>query len=113
LRHVKTTIATRCPNAGFEKEESLVSFATTQTPTIDVRAIAPQERHQRIFATFEGLPPGAAFELLNDHDPLALQHQFDQRHPGRFNWTYIERGPDSWRVRICKSEGGCCGGGCR
>lgn len=87
-----------------------MSQTTVSSPTIDVRTIPPQERHQRIFATFEGLAPGAAFELLNDHDPIPLHHQFDQRHPGRFSWTYLERGPDSWRVRIGKSEGSCCGG---
>lgn len=83
---------------------------TTLTPTLDVRTIVPQERHQRIFATFEALAPGAAFELLNDHDPLPLHHQFDQRYGGRFSWTYVERGPATWRVRIARSEGSCCGG---
>jgi uncharacterized protein (DUF2249 family) len=87
-----------------------MSFTTTHTPTVDARTIAPQERHKRILATFEGLAPGTAFELLSDHDPLPLHQQFDQRHPGQFSWTYVERGPESWRVRIAKSQGSCCGG---
>lgn len=82
---------------------------------IDVRTIAPQERHASIFATFLGLPPGASFDLLSDHDPLPLQRQFQAEWPGQFGWQPLETGPEQWRVRISrqaagKSCCGCCGG---
>lgn len=90
---------------------------------IDVRDIAPVERHRLIFERFAALPAGEAMELVNDHDPVALRLQFEDRLPGRFEWTVLESGPDLWRVRIasvspahaaaredsCCSGGACCG----
>lgn len=86
---------------------------------IDVRQIAPRERHPRIFQTFDQLPVGGSFVLANDHDPRPLHYQFSAERQGAFEWLYLEQGPDLWRVRITKaaqaagaSEGACCGGSC-
>jgi len=68
--------------------------------TLDVRELPPRERHPLIFATFESLPAGGAFELVNDHDPKPLQYQFSAEHPDRFTWDYLEQGPETWRVRV-------------
>lgn len=81
---------------------------------IDVRDIAPPERHPLIFSTFEALAPGQAMELVNDHDPRPLFHRFDAELPGQFDWTYLEEGPRTWRVSIRRREargqaGHCCG----
>lgn len=85
---------------------------STSAATIDVRTIVPRERHPLIFSTFQGLPQGAALELVNDHDPKPLYYQFEAQHPGRFTWQYLEQGPDLWRVRIAKESAGDCCGGC-
>lgn len=91
--------------------------------TIDVRVIAPRERHAVIFACFDQLQPGQALELVNDHDPRPLRFQFEDRAGGQFEWNYLEAGPALWRVRIgrsavaavmpagdsCCSGGACCG----
>lgn len=69
---------------------------------IDVRTIVPRERHPLIFSTFEALGPGEAFTLVNDHDPKPLFYQFSAEHEGEFTWDYLERGPQTWRVRIGK-----------
>ena len=92
------------------------------TTRVDVRAIAPRERHPLIFSTFGGLAQGQAMELVNDHDPRPLYYQFSAELPGEFAWDYLERGPDTWRVAITRvkdasparagGEGNCCGGGC-
>lgn len=71
--------------------------------TLDVRTIAPRERHPLIFQTFEDLPVGGAFELVNDHDPKPLYYQFEAEREGEFTWDYLEEGPDAWRVRIGRS----------
>ncbi len=71
--------------------------------TIDVRTIFPRERHALIFQTFDALPPGAALELVNDHDPVPLHHQFAAVRPDQFSWQYLQQGPDLWRVRIGKA----------
>ena len=81
---------------------------------VDVRTIAPRERHPLIFSTFRALQAGEAMELVNDHDPRPLYYQFQAEMPGRFTWDYLESGPDVWRVRITRltgahSNGQCCG----
>lgn len=69
---------------------------------VDVREIAPRERHQLIFATFEALQPGDAFLLVNDHDPKPLYYQFQAELPEQVGWSYVESGPDVWQVRISR-----------
>jgi uncharacterized protein (DUF2249 family) len=72
--------------------------------TLDVRSIVPMRRHTLIFQTFDALPQGKAFELVNDHDPKPLYYQFAAELPDTFTWDYIERGPSVWRVRIGKTK---------
>lgn len=67
---------------------------------LDVRTMAPARRHAIIFETFEALAPGRAFVLVNDHDPKPLYYQFQAEQAGKFTWTYLEQGPEVWRVRI-------------
>jgi uncharacterized protein (DUF2249 family) len=81
----------------------------TLPTTVDVREMPPRERHPLIFSTFRNLPDGGAFELVNDHDPKPLYYQFQAEHTGQFSWSYLEQGPDTWRVRITKTNGKCCG----
>lgn len=71
--------------------------------TLDVRQIAPPQRHTLIFETFGRLQPGEAFELINDHDPKPLYYQFKAERDGQFTWDYQEQGPEVWRVRIGKA----------
>lgn len=79
---------------------------------IDVRTIAPRDRHPAIFSTFGKLAKGEAMELVNDHDPQPLYHQFHAQVPGGFAWEYLERGPDTWRVAITRTGGGHADGSC-
>ena len=71
--------------------------------TLDVRTIAPRERHPLIFATFDALGSGEALLLVNDHDPKPLYYQFSAERQGQFSWEYLEQGPETWRVRVGKS----------
>ncbi len=101
----------------------MTSTLAAPTTTIDLRSIAPRERHALIFARFDALQPGQALELVNDHDPQPLRVQFEDRAFGQYDWRYVENGPASWRVRIgksgvrprsdagdsCCSGGACCG----
>ncbi len=74
--------------------------AALQVPLLDVREIAPRQRHELIFDTFKALKSGEAFILINDHDPKPLYYQFKAELEGLFTWDYLEQGPDVWRVRI-------------
>jgi uncharacterized protein (DUF2249 family) len=71
--------------------------------TVDVRTIVPRERHPLIFNTFDALQPGEAFLLVNDHDPKPLFYQFSAERQGQFSWEYLERGPETWQVRVGKA----------
>jgi uncharacterized protein (DUF2249 family) len=93
---------------------------TATASRIDVRTVAPRDRHPLIFSTFHGLATGQAMELVNDHDPRPLYYQFAAQMPGQFTWDYLEHGPEVWRVAITRTQdgpaaesaGSCCGGGC-
>ncbi len=76
------------------------SNETTEAVVVDVRTVPPRERHPLIFEAFENLTPGQGLILINDHDPKPLYYQFQAERTGQFTWTYLEQGPDVWRVRI-------------
>jgi uncharacterized protein (DUF2249 family)/hemerythrin-like domain-containing protein len=84
-------------------EEAPEAEGEVQTVDIDVRTIPPRDRHPFIFSTFDGLEPGGAVMLVNDHDPKPLFYQFSAERAGEFTWDYIESGPMLWRVRIGKA----------
>jgi uncharacterized protein (DUF2249 family) len=100
-------------------------MTTTLTPsstTLDLRTITPRERHPLIFARFDALAIGQALELVNDHNPLPLRHQFDDRAAGQFEWATLEAGPSVWRIQVTRTAGAaapsarakgdsCCSGG--
>ncbi len=69
---------------------------------IDVRTIAPRERHPLIFNTYDGLTPGATILLINDHDPKPLYYQLKAERGENLGWEYLESGPERWQVRIGK-----------
>lgn len=99
------------------------TLASAAPASIDLRMIAPRERHALVFGRFDALQAGHSMELVNDHDPLPLRFQFDDRTPGQFEWVALESGPAVWRVQItrggikpipaatdsCCSGGACCG----
>lgn len=84
--------------------------------TIDVRTIAPIERHPIIFKTFDELKINETFQIVNDHDPKPLLRYFKTERENEFSWEYLEEGP-VWRVKIGRvalpdpndQEEGCCG----
>jgi uncharacterized protein (DUF2249 family) len=69
-------------------------------PILDVRTEIPRIRHQLIFETFASLAVGAAFVLVNDHDPKPLYYQLAAENAGEFSWDYLEEGPQVWRVQM-------------
>lgn len=65
---------------------------------VDTREIPPGQRHPLIFQLFEGLEVGNCIQLVVDHDPRPLRYQFDAGYGSRCKWTYLEQGPEVWRV---------------
>jgi uncharacterized protein (DUF2249 family) len=76
----------------------------TSERVVDVRMLVPAQRHATIFMLIEELTPGASFTLVNDHDPKPLYYQLEAEYPKQFSWTYLERGPEVWRVQIGKLD---------
>ena len=72
---------------------------------LDVRPLPPARRHALIFETFDALPAGRAFTLINDHDPKPLYYQLNAERQGQLVWKYLEEGPQEWRVSIGKVAG--------
>ena len=72
----------------------------TKTVELDVRVIAPRDKHPTIFRTFDELASGEAMVIVNDHDPRPLKYQFSAERSDIFDWTYLIEGPQVWRVRI-------------
>ncbi len=78
------------------------SIASPEPTEIDVRSLVPAQRHARIFELVDALLPDTSFILINDHDPKPLYYQLEAEHPKQFSWTYLEEGPEAWRVQIRK-----------
>jgi len=79
------------------------STTTEDADIVDVRMLIPMQRHAKIFQLVDELQPGRRFVLVNDHDPKPLYYQLEAEYPGQFAWTYLERGPEVWRVEIAKN----------
>ena len=86
---------------------------------MDVRSIPCSVKHGLIIRTWQQLPVGDHFILLNDHDPVPLHYQFLAQWPGAFAWEHLVKGPEEFRVKITKlkslaaateSSVQCCGG---
>jgi uncharacterized protein (DUF2249 family) len=76
-----------------------------QTHVVDVRGIAPRERHPLLFAALDGLAEGESLLLINDHDPKPFGYQLAAERPGEFDWEYRQQGPEEWQVQITRR---CC-----
>lgn len=77
--------------------------AKSSTNEVDLRQLAPADRHRRIFQLVNELTPGRSFVLVNDHDPKPLYYQLEAEYPRQFSWAYVDRGPAVWRVEIGKN----------
>lgn len=78
-------------------------MSDTNTFTLDVRAMAPRERHPLIFARLDALQVGETLRLVNDHDPKPLRYQLMAEKPDMFAWEPEEQGPEQWVIRIRKT----------
>ena len=77
-----------------------VQAEPTVNKILDVRQVAPAQRHVLIFETFDHLQPGESFILVNDHEPKPLYYQFAVELAGQFEWNPLQAGPTEWRVKI-------------
>jgi len=57
----------------------------------DARGIAKRFRHAAIFGALDALNPGETMRFVNDHDPLPLIEQLQQRYGGQVDIRYRQR----------------------
>lgn len=64
----------------------------------DASGIAKRFRHAAIFGALDALEPGETMAFFNDHDPLPLLRQMQQRYRDRLRIEYVSRSPDGVRI---------------
>lgn len=88
----------KTPTAAERRAEPRVSVEHE----IDLCAMPRPQRHPIVFAAFDRLAVGESFTIYNDHDPQPLRLQTEQMREGEMNWEYVERGPDTFRIRLTR-----------
>ena len=73
---------------------------------LNVTLLEPRQKHPTIFVRFDELQPGESLTIHNDHDPKPLYYQLLGERGNIFNWTYLQQGPEVWKVRIGKNNPG-------
>ena len=71
-------------------------------PELDARAVPHAIRHATIFGALDAVRSGGGLVLVAPHDPLPLLAQIEQRAPGAFEVSYLERGPEAWRLAFVR-----------
>jgi uncharacterized protein (DUF2249 family)/iron-sulfur cluster repair protein YtfE (RIC family) len=72
-------------------------------PELDARAVPPSIRVAAIFGALDSIGSGSGLVLVAPHDPLPLLMQLEERSPGLFSIDYLERGPETWRLRFIRA----------
>jgi uncharacterized protein (DUF2249 family)/iron-sulfur cluster repair protein YtfE (RIC family) len=67
-------------------------------PELDARVVPHAIRHATIFGALDAVGPGGGLVLVAPHDPQPLLAQIEQRTPGLFDVSYLEKGPEAWRL---------------
>lgn len=70
-----------------------------ELPVLDATVIDHAIRHGAIFGALDASPQG--IQLIAPHDPQRLLAQLDERWPGEFQVTYLER-DTAWRLSIAR-----------
>jgi uncharacterized protein (DUF2249 family) len=92
-----------------------------QVYPFDARGVARRFRHAAIFGALDALQPGEAMRFVNDHDPLPLLSQVQQRYGEHIAIAYRQREPGAIVIDFvvsmpeavggedsCGCEPGCC-----
>ncbi|QLG88014.1 DUF2249 domain-containing protein [Chitinibacter bivalviorum] len=87
----------------------------------DARGVAKRFRHAAIFGALESLSEGETMRFVNDHDPLPLLAQIEQRYQGQVVARYVQRDHEAvvidfaivpLKVAETAASEGCGSGGC-
>lgn len=74
--------------------------------SLDIRPVAPKDRFDRIMAAWHALRSGETLDLTMDHDPTCMYYTLRATEgDDAFTFEYVERGPETWRVRVSRTAG--------
>lgn len=83
--------------------------SATQTIT-DLGTTAAADRLPLVVNAIEQLTPGEELVLVSHEDLSTIHEHLPSNLSGLITWRALERGPDTWRVRVHKGAQTC---GCR
>lgn len=70
---------------------------------LDVRVVAPIQRHEFLVELFKNLPVAESFVFINDHDPIPLFYEFKSIYGDVVDWVYLNRGGREWKVKVTRT----------
>ena len=76
----------------------------TAVPVLDVLALPASVRHAAIHGALGAIPVSGSIVLAAPHEPLPLLAELEELHPGDFLVTYVERGPETWRLKFTRQQ---------
>lgn len=68
----------------------------------DARGIAKRFRHAAIFGALDSLTPGEVMRFVNDHNPIPLLQQMQERYGEQVEVRYLEQGDDGVVIDFIK-----------
>ncbi len=71
---------------------------------LDVRAIPAAVRHAAVHGALGAIPMSGSLVLAAPHEPLPLLAELEELHPGDFAVSYVERGPETWLVKLTRQQ---------
>ncbi|MDP2144551.1 MAG: DUF2249 domain-containing protein [Gallionella sp.] len=80
------------------------SFAQDMRYPFDARAVAKRFRHAAIFGALDSLNPGETMAFVNDHDPLPLLAQLQQRYGDGIEIKYVAREPGNIAIDFTRHQ---------
>ncbi len=72
------------------------------TPELVVATLPKIIRHGAIIGGLTSMKPGQQLVLVVNHDPLPLLTQLNRVAPEAFDLTYLERGPETFRLQFTR-----------
>ncbi len=70
--------------------------------SLNIATLVPLFKNQIILNRFDHLVEGQAFSILNNCDPQPIYYRLLVERGPVFNWKYLEKGPQQWKVEIKK-----------
>ena len=81
-----------------------MSMPTSAPNALDLRPLPAVRRRVTVLAAFDRLEVGESFVLVTDRDPTDLCTSLRAERPGEGTWTYLQRGPYVWQLRVTRGR---------